>query len=216
MKSALPHYLSAALLTLLLHCTASDAGAADLFCVDKSGKLTVRTACKKGERSISLGAPGPQGPVGPQGTAGPVGPGGLSLYDSTGKRVGAVSDIRSFAEADVVIELDSRLYLVTFTPNDTKETGPMFYISTDCTGPPYNTNDYPSWRFAHPPTISGADRTFYAVDATLPSVPYHAIRSVHYPVDGCQSVPPTDGPLNYPLVPIADLQSIGTPPYSIR
>lgn len=59
----------------------SNAWSDDIFCADKSGKLSVRAACKKGERIVPVNIPGPPGPKGDPGINGDVGPAGISGYE---------------------------------------------------------------------------------------------------------------------------------------
>lgn len=70
-------FLGAASILLMTSTAWSD----DIFCADKSGKLSVRTACKKGERIVPVNIPGPPGPKGDSGIDGDIGPAGVSGYE---------------------------------------------------------------------------------------------------------------------------------------
>lgn len=59
----------------------STAWSDDIFCADKSGKLSIRTSCKKGERIVPVNIPGPPGAKGDPGNDGEIGPAGISDYE---------------------------------------------------------------------------------------------------------------------------------------
>lgn len=70
-------YEAGVLLACSMFAVASIATAADIVCADESGKLTLRgSVCRKNERSVALGSPGPEGRQGEPGHQSPEGPQG--------------------------------------------------------------------------------------------------------------------------------------------
>lgn len=126
------------------------------------GSVKIRTACKPRETQldpVDLGLQGPQGVPGPPGETGATGapgpagaPGpGLVVKDANGAFVGVVNSVER--SSPISPNVASQVYvmrrlgsgtpvllpvsnLTGFLGSDGRRTGPLYYESTDCSGPP--------------------------------------------------------------------------------
>ena len=161
------------------------------------------------------GATGPQGPEGPKGD---TGPGALSVFDSTGKRIGPVLSISS-TEVQTLVDVNGQQFLVNAGVAGFKEQAIIHFPSTDCSGTGYSTEIEPPLQFFKTASfVIGPNRTLLEVDEAGPSIPFSNTRSVFDARDGvCRTLGSATGttPM-YPLVPRTDLVTFGTPPLSVR
>lgn len=182
------------------------------------------------------GEKGDSGPAGPQGVAGPAGPigatgpqgipglkgdtgqGALSLYDSTERRIGPVLSISS-TQVQTLVDVNGQQFLVNASVAGFKEQAIIHFPSTDCSGTGYSTEVEPSQQFFRNASfVIGPNRTLFEVDESALSNPFNNTRSVFDARDGvCRLLGSATGttPM-YPLVPLVDLATFGTPPFSVR
>lgn len=213
---------SCAIVLLLLVTFASNASAADLFCADKSGKLSVRPACKKGERVVPVNVPGPMGPKGDTGEPGPTAP---SIYDSTGLRIGHMMGSGcpgGQGEATLIhtiASLGDSLYFLCFNKNGYRSIDAgleTYYTSMDCSGSAFASPSVVQARRAgfvpHPLVLPPA--------STLYEVPTGAVaadtnyRSYLHETGSCIQA---SGVLSLvPVTRVADMDEIFVPPIEVR
>jgi hypothetical protein len=218
--------------SILLFATSA---AADVACVNKRGKLTLRAACKKREWAVSFsalgisgatGAAGPQGPkgdAGPQGNDGPKGDKGekgdpgadglgvLSVYDSTGKRIGPA--LEPDYETSVLLERNGFRFLARVTPTGFIDSLELMFSSSDCTGTPYVNASYFGSSFFDRPIIGGPRETLYVPDLSVMAETITP-RSIQTSTS-CISTTADPG-LFYRLIPKTNLLDEFIPPYTVH
>jgi hypothetical protein len=91
------------------------------------------------------GPRGAQGAQGPQGNVGPAGPALLTVFDSTGKKVGEVISFLSIGQALVAFKLNTLSVVMDARPDILGGTSPgyVFFESTDCSTTPFLTGSLP-------------------------------------------------------------------------
>ena len=176
------------------------------------------------------GLPGPQGPAGPQGLKGD--PGGpfepepvQHVYDSAGRVVGPVLSVGG-GSAQVAVQVGQFLFSVAvardgFVLGGGAVNGP-WYESADCSGqafafPPSPYNDF------NPPPVYGLSLVFppgatlYIEEGTVRPIRYQSFKN-KVPYSGvCRAFTSPNVPTDaIPLVPLIDLSTIFSPPFSVR
>jgi len=195
--------------------------------MDKSSRLYLRQACKKGETSVSfaaLGVVGVQGPAGPQGPKGDTGTGVRHLFDSTGAQIGVVNGTIDLFWVSAIVPINGSEYSMAFTKDDLQGHGLneqhdfVYWETSDCSGLPLvralalENQLLPP--FVRPAIVIGSDRTFYEIDNN--AVPRTVTVASHKGVSGPCT---TRNPFAASMVPVSEVgkfKDMFPPPYEVK
>jgi hypothetical protein len=185
----------------------------------KSGAVRIIGAsdiCKQGETLMTWNQQGPQGPTGPAGPAGSTGPEGpgRAVYDANGLRVGDV-DQGGHLEALIISTYDGRVFLLRVSGTGVLTTGGLYFGTPDCTGPPLmHLSSGPSLGpLLTPVHVGPPGWTVYIPDPG--AVPQTL--GVQSQLNGAVCSPACCVNNNaVPYLPLVDLSTVFTPPFTIR
>ena len=179
---------------------------AAVLCKDKTTKaLFVRAQCKPNEKQLDPVALGLKGPSGT----------GLVLYDANDKKVGDVVDLSSLVYPVVIFRVDEHVFALRVTRSRFIGESPLWFASTDCSGPPLlEVNEEESFDLLlSNPVIGSPGHTVYVPDlnAVVQSV---LVKSFLRQVGQC--LPDNATKTVVSAIPIVDLDTQFTPPFSVR
>ncbi len=142
----------------------------------------------------------------------------LEVVDANGKLVGEVIDFFFEEHPLVAFKKEGKLFMVAVSPSAQTffgygAGGALYYESTDCSGAPFV---YPFPFLILPTVVNPPGMTVYVPDtsATPQEVNFNSL--LHEVASGgtCDTVSSTD--FLVPAVPLVDLASVFTPPFSVR
>jgi len=205
------------MLVVLLVAVSARAEAADVLCKKPNGVVVVRAACKKNQTQLNPAELGLQ-------TQGPA------AYDALGKKVGDVISVRTnldFAqdiintgvqECTVAFKLAASLFALRIRKDQLAGYTPLLFESEDCSGTPYIATQYLSAHLFPPVAIGPPGSTAYVPDtqSSPQAIMAKSAFGVHpdHP-DLCINI--QDASLEaIPALPITDLNTVFTPPFSVK
>ncbi|MBI3030257.1 MAG: hypothetical protein HYY64_12165 [Candidatus Rokubacteria bacterium] len=142
----------------------------------------------------------------------------MTVVDSVGTQIGGVVGLTFDGSqrvlANVVLQQDGRMIALIVYPDHFEGTGPsLSYESTDCTGTPLFDGDFNTMIL--PGTIEGPGSTVYVPDTSTP--PQALTAKSLLQLGMCFPVPGGFGlPSAIPAVPLVDLDTLYTPPFSLQ
>ena len=184
--------------------------------------------CRKNEAPLHLGLPGsqaePPGPPGPQGPAGPTGPagppgsagGGLLVVDSVGNGVGHVVGLMFDGSQrvlpNVILQQQGLMVGLMVTPNGFEGSGGSLAFSlAGYKGQAFLSSDFTT--LILPGTIEGPGNTVYVPDPSATPGPVTAQSLLQ--LGTCFSFQ-FDLPSAVPALPLVNLDTLYTPPFSLK
>ena len=152
--------------------------------------------------------------VAPTAWAKPIRPAELHAYDANGKKIGRVLDVNGPNEATVGVRVNGTTTLLT-VHRDVLWTAPsLAFQSTDCTGTPYIRAASNSLL----DSVTATGDPGLTVYVQQPGQPVQAItvgsETINLQPTECQMHSQTIQA--FPAVPLIDLNTLFTPPFSIR
>lgn len=177
--------------------------------------------CRRKEAPVHWSVMGPAGPAGPQGLVGPAGPagpagGGLTVVDSVGNVVGYVTgftfDGSQRVLPNIVLQQNGLRVGLMVTPNGFEGSGgSLAFARADCQEQAFLAGDFNT--LILPATIEAPGSTVYVPNPTAAPGPVTA-RSL-LQLGTCFSFE-FGLPLAVPALPLVDLNTLFTPPFSIK
>lgn len=152
-------------------------------------------------------------------TVSPVRPALLSAYDANGRRIGRVMDMRgptgAFTEASVPVRISGTTVVLLVSKDAITSAGPALgYEASDCTGTGFLTPI--AGDLLPRATIAGPGWTVYA-EQPGPAVRLVTFNSQSTKTGGCTtSSLPIVAVKAFPAVPLLDLRTLFTPPFSVH